>query len=148
MQPPSLQRGKSYSDFSYREYAPGEKLASYIACYWTIDSHASAMNRVIPDGYVDIIIDRYSPSARKVAFIEGLMTRYEEMSISEPQSIFGIRFYLEMAQLLLKCPVTAFIGRRVFWEEIWGSKAIGRPFWCITVAKALSDSILPRITVS
>jgi AraC-like DNA-binding protein len=124
LQPPDLQHDKHHSGFRYREYAPSEKLAAYIACYWTIDSHASAMNRVIPDGCVDIILDRYSPFSRKAAFIEGLMTRYEVMSFSEPQSLFGIRFYPEMAQLLLKCPVTAFIGHRVFLEEVWGPQSL------------------------
>ncbi|WP_409342881.1 DUF6597 domain-containing transcriptional factor [Paenibacillus sp. MBLB4367] len=124
LQPPGLQRGVLTTGFSYREYAPSVKLAAHIACYWTIDSHASVVNRIIPDGCVDIIIDRYFPSVRKAAFIEGLMSRYEVMSLSEPQSLFGVRFYPEMAQLLLKCPVAAINGHRVFLEEVWGAKAL------------------------
>lgn len=82
------------------------------------------MNRIIPDGCVDIIIDRNSPSARKAAFLEGLMTQYVVVSSSERQSLFGIRFYPEMAQTLLQCPVTAFVGHRVFLEEVWGDRAL------------------------
>ncbi|MFD0710471.1 DUF6597 domain-containing transcriptional factor [Paenibacillus sp. GCM10027626] len=124
LQPPRLERNMLHTGFSYREYPPCEKLAAYIACYWTIESRVSAVNRVIPDGCVDIIIDRYSPSPWRAAFIEGLMTRYDEISLSEPQSLFGIRFYAEKAQTLLKCPVTAFIGHRLFLEEVWGAEAL------------------------
>lgn len=124
LQPPGLRRDRLHSGFSYREYAPCEQLAAYIACFWTIDSRASAVNRIIPDGCVDIIIDRYSPTARKAAFIVGLMTRYEVMNLSKPQSLFGIRFYPEMAQPLLQCPVTALIGQHVFLEEVWGGQAL------------------------
>lgn len=124
VQPPGFQRDILHTGISYREYTPCDKLTAYISCYWTIDSHASVVNRIIPDGCVDIIIDRYSSSARKAAFIEGLMTRYEVMSLSEPQSLFGIRLYPEMAQSLLKCPITAFIGYRVFLEDVWGANAL------------------------
>lgn len=69
-------------------------------------------------------MNRRSASARKAAFVEGMMTRYELMSYSESQSMFGIRIFPESAKSLLQYPVAAFIGHRVFLEDIWEVDAL------------------------
>ncbi|QQE73726.1 helix-turn-helix transcriptional regulator [Brevibacillus composti] len=127
IQSPKLQKEMQRPGYSYQEYAPCEKLAPHVACYWTLDYHAEAerqLHRIIPDGCVDIIVDRLSPSGWKSAFVAGLMTQFEVLSLSGPQSLFGIRFYTESAQSFLKFPVSAFLGHHVFLEEIWGAEGL------------------------
>ncbi|UUZ95369.1 hypothetical protein LJK87_13410 [Paenibacillus sp. P25] len=129
VQPPKLQQELQHPGYSYREYAPGPSLAPYVACYWTVDfepGRGSQVHRIIPDGCVDIIFDRRSASSRKVAFIAGLMTRFEALQLSEAQSLFGIRFYSEFAHVFLHNPVSAFLGEHAFLEDIWGTKGC---FW-------------------
>lgn len=123
IQPPKLQQGLQNSVYSYREYAPCENLVSHVACYWTLDFHADGRNllhRIIPDGCVDIIVNRHTSSCWKAAFVEGLMSQFEVLSLSQTQSMFGIRFYSDSAQSILKFPVSAFVGQHVFLEDIWG----------------------------
>lgn len=127
VQSPKLQQELQHPGYSYREYAPCETLSSHVACYWTMDFHAdngNQLHRIIPDGCVDIIVDRRSPSCWKAAFVEGLMTQFEVLSLSQAQSLFGIRFFSESAQSILKFPVSAFIGQHVFLEDIWGAEGL------------------------
>ncbi|MFC5702636.1 DUF6597 domain-containing transcriptional factor [Cohnella faecalis] len=127
IQSPRFQRNLQHSGYKYREYAPSESLASHVACYWTMDFHAgdgNQVHRILPDGCVDIIIDLRSPSCRKAAFVAGLMAQYEVMTLTEAQSSFGIRFFIESAQTVLKFPVSAFIGSPIFLEDIWGEEGL------------------------
>ncbi|MEF3306316.1 helix-turn-helix transcriptional regulator [Paenibacillus sp. GYB003] len=124
IQTPKMQQEQQRPGYRYREYAPCESLASHVACYWTVDFHADVGNqlhRIIPDGCVDIILDRRSPSGRKAAFVAGLMTRFEVLNFSEARSLFGIRFYSESAQSVLRFPVSDFFGQHVFLEDVWGA---------------------------
>lgn len=127
IQSPKLQRESGSSEYEYREYAPNEKLASHVACYWTMDfdpGRGSRMHRILPDGCVDIIVDRRALSPRKAAFVEGLMATYEVLRFAEAQSLFGIRLFTESAPSLLRYPISAFIGQHVYIEEIWGTDGL------------------------
>lgn len=127
IQSPILQQNLWPHSYSYREYAPSKILAPYVACYWTMDFLAGVgdqLHRIIPDGCADIIVDRLSPSCWKSAFVAGLMTQFEVLSLSKAQSLFGIRFFSESAQTFLSFPVSAFIGNHIFLEEIWGTEGI------------------------
>ncbi|KIV56342.1 hypothetical protein AM501_31130 [Aneurinibacillus migulanus] len=127
LQPPKLQHEVLDSNYRYREYFPSKGLESYVACYWTIDFHAmdtNKLNRIIPDGCVDIIFDLRSPSYSKVAFVAGLMTKFEIINLSQNHFLFGIRFFSETVHYFLRNPVSSFIGNRVFLEDIWGNEAI------------------------
>lgn len=141
IQPPKLQQIQS-PDYSYREYVPCESLASHVVCYWTMDFHAENKNqlhRILPDGCIDIIVDRQSTSSWKAAFIEGLMTRFEVLSLSKSQSLFGIRFYPEPAHSILKFPASTFIGQHVFLEDIWGMEGL------FMVEEILSTQVVSKI---
>lgn len=127
VQPPKLQQDLQRPGYSYQEYAPSENLGSHVACYWTLDFHADGRNqlhRIIPDGCVDIIVNRQAPSSWKAAFVVGLMTQFEILSLSQTQSVFGIRFYTESVQSILKFPVSAFVGQHVYLEDIWGTEGL------------------------
>jgi len=127
IQSPKLQQELHRPGYSYREYAPGKSLESLVACYWTVDFQPVAGNqlhRIIPDGCVDIIVDRRSRSCRKAAFITGLMTEFAVLNFSGPHSSFGIRFFSAAAQSVLLFPVSAFAGQHVFLEDVWGAEAL------------------------
>jgi AraC-like DNA-binding protein len=126
-QPPKLQRDLLNSNYRYQEYLPTKSLESFVACYWTVDFNASETNklhRVIPDGCVDIIFNLRSPSFSKGAFVSGLMTKFEVITLSQDYSLFGIRFFLDTVQHFLRYPVSEFIGNHVFLEEIWGNEGL------------------------
>ncbi|MDQ6423460.1 helix-turn-helix transcriptional regulator [Paenibacillus sp. LHD-117] len=127
IQSPKLQQELQHDGYRYREYAPSARLAGHVACYWTVDiqaGHGEQPHRILPDGCVDIIIDRRSPASRNAGFVAGLMTQYELLSFSETQSSFGIRFFSESAQSVLQVPLSSFIGHHVFLEEIWGAEGL------------------------
>ncbi|MFC4619483.1 DUF6597 domain-containing transcriptional factor [Camelliibacillus cellulosilyticus] len=126
VQPPKLQKDVVDAHYRYREYLPSKCLASYVACYWTVDYAPSVkkkLHRIIPDGCVDIIIDRKSPSFSKAAFVAGLMTEFEAINLSQNVSLFGIRFFSDTASRFLHYPVSEFTGYHVLLEEIWGFEA-------------------------
>ncbi|MEH6942689.1 helix-turn-helix transcriptional regulator [Bacillus sp. JJ722] len=123
IQPPILEADPLDSTYRYREYLPSESLASYVACYWTVDYcglNTNKLHRIVPDGCVDIIVDLHASSPTKGAFIAGLMTQYKVLNLSEKCSSFGIRFYLDTVDYFLNHSVSEFIGNQVFLEDIWG----------------------------
>ncbi|WP_079909047.1 helix-turn-helix transcriptional regulator [Paenibacillus sp. 32352] len=126
IQPPVLQRRFSESSpYQYREYMPGKGLESYVACYWTLHTCAAnynALHRIIPDGCVDIIMDLQATSTSKGAFVVGIMTNYETMTLSAPTSMFGIRFYSDKVSRLLRYPVSELTGNPVLLTDLWGRK--------------------------
>lgn len=126
LQPPVIQQGLLHDRYHYREYAPSEALEPYVACYWTSDfipaGHAQ-LHRIIPDGCIDIIVNRKAATFSKGAFISELMTSYEVLDLRQPQSLFGIRFFAETASLFLRNPVSAFLGSPPLLADLWGSEA-------------------------
>ncbi|MFD0961495.1 DUF6597 domain-containing transcriptional factor [Paenibacillus chungangensis] len=123
VQSPTMHSEIQLPGYSYREYRPSGRLAAYVACYWSVDfDPRSGMqsHRIIPDGCVDIIVDRTASSSSGAAFAAGLMTTYHVLDFAEEQSSFGIRMFLESARSLLRIPVSELTGGRVYLEELWG----------------------------
>ncbi|OPA80965.1 hypothetical protein BVG16_01045 [Paenibacillus selenitireducens] len=63
------------------------------------------LHRVIPDGCVDIIFDLRSTSFSQGAFVTGLMTSFETMSLTRNYSLFGIRFFADQVRQFIENPV-------------------------------------------
>ncbi|MGG4452126.1 AraC family transcriptional regulator [Brevibacillus porteri] len=126
VQPPTLQRANVQNEYRYREYMPSKSLANYIACYWASEYNGEGIartSRVIPDGCVDIIFNLGATSVKKGAFLTGLMRTYEDMLVTEPQSLIGIRFYAEGAARFLRYPIAMINGHHPNLEDIWGKEA-------------------------
>ncbi|NTU20367.1 AraC family transcriptional regulator [Brevibacillus sp. HB1.2] len=126
VQPPTLERANVQNEYRYREYMPSKSLANYIACYWTSEYNGEGiarMSRVIPDGCVDIIFNLGATSVKKGAFLTGLMRTYEDMLVTEPQALIGIRFYVEGAARFLRYPVAIINGHHPHLQDIWGKEA-------------------------
>lgn len=126
LQPPVIQQGLLHDHYHYQEYEPCKSLEPYVACYWTSDfalaGHAQ-LHRIIPDGCIDIIVDRKAASFSKGAFISELMTSCEVLDLWQPQSLFGIRFFAETASLFLRNPVSGFLGSPPLLSDLWGNEA-------------------------
>lgn len=126
LQPPVIQKGLLQPHYDYQEYEPSNSLEPYVACYWTSDfspTEQPQLHRIIPDGCIDIIVDRRAVSLTKGAFISELMTSYEVLDLTRPQALFGIRFFAETVHLFLRDPVSAFVGTPPLLADLWGSEA-------------------------
>lgn len=88
---------------SYQQFAPHVELAPYIDAYWqmTGDGTISAVNRILPDGCVDIIVnlgDDFLTDTgdftmkNEKAYLVGTMTRYKDTIVKAETHLIGIRF--------------------------------------------------------
>jgi AraC-like DNA-binding protein len=106
-------------NYVYEELAPPAALSRWVAAFWQLrdgnESSAFAVQRVLPDGCVDILFDfgqwnagtcsRLAPPAARLI---GTMTRAIVVPLSGPSDLFGIRFRPGVIGSLMPCP-----GRRV-----------------------------------
>ncbi|MFK3936191.1 DUF6597 domain-containing transcriptional factor [Alkalihalobacillus sp. NPDC078783] len=107
--------------YQYKEYQPSVDLASYVACFWTVqfDGQSIKPHRIVPDGCVDLIFDLIDPTNSN-AFLAGLMTDYALLSFRSPIKSFGIRFYSDSVSRLMRIPVSELTGN-VSIHNLWGS---------------------------
>lgn len=127
VQAPRLQQELQSPGYRYREYAPDKRLSPYVACYWTLDYAARGReqpHRILPDGCVDIIVDRLAPSREGASFVAGLMTSFQVLTLTGVQSLFGIRMFVEAAPAILRFPVSESVGQQLFLEDVWGSEGL------------------------
>ncbi|MDF2837692.1 MAG: hypothetical protein K0Q63_3332 [Paenibacillus sp.] len=125
IQSPTLRSERQLPGYSYREYAPSGHLSAHVACYWTVDFDGRAgsqPHRIIPDGCVDIIVDRRATACRGAAFVAGLMTSYQVLDLEGEQSSFGIRMFSHSARTILRTPISEFGDGHVCLEDIWGTE--------------------------
>lgn len=137
---PKLQPELQQPWYNFREYPSNPRLESHVASFWTMDFRpvpGKPSHRVIPDGCIDIVVDLLSPSSRKAAYIVGLTTRSEVLQFSEARSLFGIRIYSESARSILKIPLSAFTGQRIYLEDVLGFKEM---YWVEEILSATTIS--------
>src|SRR5438105_3742540 len=70
---------------TYREHAPPAALAPYVDRLWTSRGPAGP-RLILPDGCIDIIVDRHS------AFVVGAMTTAVLMPAGEDVDVVAVRF--------------------------------------------------------
>jgi len=103
----------------YRELAPSPAFAGRIECFWTMrldpDSGAAEVQRVVPDGCIDILLTVDSGRARLDAV--GPMTVWRDHSIEPGRELFGVRFRPG------RSPIPPIPDAIVDLEDIWGSPA-------------------------
>ena len=85
----------------YREHDPPPALARRVECLWTLRSDgalpAPALNRVLPDGCIDLIFDlgeppRGAPRTGARGYAVGAMTRALPVQVAGRVEIVGVRF--------------------------------------------------------
>lgn len=88
---------------SYQQYQPYPALAPYIDAYWTVtgDKAVTVTNRIMPDGCVDIIINKgddfttdngHAVLKHAAAYLVGTMTHYKDTILRPGTNLLGIRF--------------------------------------------------------
>ncbi len=75
----------------YREHAPPAPLAARVECLWTMTSAGSppALNRVLPDGCMDLVFDFGDPPR---GYAVGAMTRAVPLRMAGRIEVLGVRF--------------------------------------------------------
>ncbi|QNR69785.1 helix-turn-helix transcriptional regulator [Paenibacillus peoriae] len=137
---PKLQPELQQPWYNCREYPASPQLESHVASFWTMDYRPvpdKLWHRVIPDGCVDIVVNLLSPFSRKAAYVVGPTTRSELLQFSEPRSLFGIRIYSESARSILKTPLSAFKGQRIYLDDVLGLEEM---YWVEEILSATTIS--------
>ncbi len=80
----------------FGRYRPGPHLSPFIRNYWTLaptgEPGACRRQRVVPDGCIDIILVRHSPTEVFKALVVGTMTRPFFEDLTAHAEYLGIRF--------------------------------------------------------
>jgi AraC-like DNA-binding protein len=105
---------------SYREIAPPPQLAERVECFWTSQTGAGQMQRVLPDGCADILFTRTSGGFALEAV--GPMTRYRDHAAAPGQFHFGVRFRPGMWCDVMAVPADRIVDAVLPLEDLWGSR--------------------------
>jgi AraC-like DNA-binding protein len=105
----------------YREIAPPPWLADRVECFWTSQTEALQLHRVLPDGCADILLTR--ATGRTALEVVGPMTRFRDHSAAPGQFHFGIRFRPGMWHDVLGVPAGELVNAILPLEDLWGSRA-------------------------
>ncbi|MBN2133075.1 MAG: AraC family transcriptional regulator [Sedimentisphaerales bacterium] len=80
----------------FRRYRPSRRLASFVRNFWTARScdagGAAKQQRILPDGCIDIVFVRGSPTADYQGCVVGTMTRPAFENLAGHVDYLGIRF--------------------------------------------------------
>ena len=97
----------------YREYPPHPALAPYVACYWSITSPTSLLNRVLPDGCTDIVV---SDTLEAV----GTMSQAILVPMHSQSVTVGIRFKPGGGAAFFRLPLHELTDETLDLRTLWG----------------------------
>ena len=133
----------------YREFLPSPELRDHVECYWTReDNDAGASHRVLPDGCVDILIER--TAARQTASVVGAMTRAIVVPGVHPRTFTAIRFRPGGAFGFLHVPMRELSDQNAELTTIWNDtseliEAIEAASSCEDLTRVLDRELLKRL---
>jgi AraC-like DNA-binding protein len=106
----------------YREFRPPMALAEYLLCFWTqtIRSPVEFLQRVLPDGCVDILL------LDEVPMVVGPWTEAFVAPLAPGTNIIGARCHPGLAPSLLGMPAAELLNRSVPLGDVWGSAGTAR----------------------
>jgi AraC-like DNA-binding protein len=101
----------------YQEFKPTAPLASFVECFWHLQTGAAEMpvQRVVPDGRMEIVIHLGEPFShskgasterQRRVMISGQLTRAILLTPSRGGRVFGVRFKPAGASALLQSPMS------------------------------------------
>lgn len=111
----------------YREFAPGEDANRLVECYWVLEGNASGVQRVVPDGRAELILNLAQPfealeggawKPQPRCFLAGQLTGPLMLRATGPASIIGVRFRPGGVGQLLGMPVPELTGRTIAVEDL------------------------------
>ena len=99
----------------YREFVPRSPLRDYVRCIWTLRSSGGGLERVLPDGTCEIVLNRGDPfrHAGRVqprAMVVGQMPRFMEIEPTGAVDLLGIRFRPGGLFPFLRAPMSELTG--------------------------------------
>ncbi len=97
----------------YREYPPHPALAPYVACYWSITSPLPLVNRILPDGCVDIVV---SDTIEAV----GTMSQAILVPVNSQSLTVGIRFKPGGGAVFFRLPLHELNDATLDLRSLWG----------------------------
>jgi AraC-like DNA-binding protein len=106
----------------YREFAPGPDASRLVECYWVLEGPASGVQRVVPDGRAELILNLAQPfealedgrwQRQPRCFLAGQITGPLMLRGTGPAQIIGVRFRPGGVAQLLGMPVQELTGQTI-----------------------------------
>ncbi|HJZ70509.1 MAG TPA: helix-turn-helix transcriptional regulator [Vicinamibacterales bacterium] len=108
----------------YREHRPSARLASAVACFWTLEGHARELGDesqpVLPDGRAEFVVqfgDRFDrcdpeagPQSQPAAIFAGQIERPLALRPTGHVAVLGVRFRPDGAAQFMRVPQHELIG--------------------------------------
>lgn len=106
----------------YTETPPSAALAPWVACYWSITGTVETprLDRVLPDGCADVIIDL---GAGREPYVAGAMRHALVITLTGRLDMFGVRFHPGGALPFLDNPLRELTDQLVPLDSLWGRLA-------------------------
>ena len=117
----------------YREFDPGEDASRLIACYWVLEGAASGVQRVVPDGRAELILNLAQPfealtngtwQRQPQCFLAGQLTGPLMLRGAGQASIIGVRFRPGGVGQLLGMPVQELTAQTISADDL-GLRGLG-----------------------
>ena len=106
----------------YQEYAPQPALSHLVRCYWTVrgrtESQVAHVNRVLPDGCMDVIFD-LADRAGPQALIIGTMLQARVFEHAGSMDMLGVRFVPGAAPTVLPLTASTLTDTTLDAAEVW-----------------------------
>ena len=99
----------------YQEFVPRSPLRDYVRCIWTMRSPGGGVERVLPDGSCEIVLNRGDPfrhegRVQPRAMVVGQMPRFMEIEPAGAVDLIGIRFRPGGLFPFLRAPMSDLTG--------------------------------------
>ncbi len=98
---------------AYREYPPHPALAPYVACYWSITSPTPILNRILPDGCVDIVLS-------DTVEVVGTMRQAILVPMDSQTITIGVRFKPGGGAAFFRLPLHEVTDDMLDLRSLWG----------------------------
>lgn len=119
----------------YREFVPRTPLRDHVRCVWTLRSPGGELERVLPDGTCEIVLNRADPFRHEGriqprAMVVGQMLRFMEIEPTGAVDLVGIRFRPGGLFPFLRAPMAELTGGwadlgdidRGLWRDLEGAR--------------------------
>lgn len=136
----------------FRRYRPSVLLSPFVRNYWTLrfDRAASTAGhqRVVPDGCIDIILARHSPTEQYRASIVGTMTRPVLEELAGHVDYVGIRFAAGGFRRFFDIPAGELTDRIVPLDDVAGFLPVEQVAGCADTpwrVRTIEDALRRRL---
>ncbi|MFT3677735.1 MAG: helix-turn-helix domain-containing protein [Chitinophagaceae bacterium] len=121
----------------YQTYSPAAELASFVKCYWILESPAEQMpvrQRIVPDGCMEMIFHygdlykQYRTAEEFIiqprCFVFGQITDALEIEPTGHSAIFSVRFHPDGFLPFAAMPIREMDNKAISLEQLYGAKGV------------------------